>query len=142
VKLAVTLMAIPAAALAEIVPVPLPLVRVRLVVSELIQVTDAVMSWGVLLPGKVASALNVTVLLGAGVVVEAERVICVGVPPLTVTVVVAGLTVPKDALIVVLQIPTTLETGLTRPLAPMVAQLVVDELHDTFPERSLVDPSL
>ena len=124
------------------VPVPLPLVRVRSVVSELTQVTELVMSCGVLLLGNVAKALKVTLLLAVGVVVDADNVICVGVPPLTVTMVVAGLAVPKAALIVVVQMPTTLDTGLTRPLPVMVAQLVVDELQETFPVRSLVEPSL
>jgi hypothetical protein len=93
-KLAATLIVVPAVTVAEMVPVPLPLVRVRSVVSELIQVTELVMFCGVLLPGNVPTALKVTELLGEGVVVDAVKVICVGVPPLTVTVVVAGLAVP------------------------------------------------
>ena len=141
-KVAVTLIAVPVAALAETVPVPLPLVRVRSVVSEFIQVTDVVMSVWVLLFGKVASALNVTVLFFAGVVVEAVRVIDVGVPEVTVTVVVAGVTVPKAALTVVLQTPDTVAAGLTKPELLIVAQLVVLELQTTLPVRSLVDPSL
>lgn len=43
-KLADTLILLPVVALAEIVPAPLPLVRVRWVVSELFQVTEVVMS--------------------------------------------------------------------------------------------------
>lgn len=141
-KLAATLIVIPEVAVAEMVPVALPFVRVRLVVSELTQVTDVVMSCCVLLPGNVAKALNVTVLLRVGVVVDAVNVICVGVPPLTVTVVVAGLTVPKEALMVVLQIPVTLLRGVTSPLPLIVAQFVLDELQKAFPVRSLVVPSL
>ena len=43
-KLADTLILLPVVAEAEIVPAPLPLVRVRWVVSELFQVTEVVMS--------------------------------------------------------------------------------------------------
>ena len=141
-KVALTLMTVPVAALAEIVPVPLPFVSMRSVVSLLFQVTEEVMSCCVLFPGNVAKALKVSVVLRCGVVLDAVKVICVGVPPLTVTVVVAALTVPKEALMVVLQTPVTFEAGLTRPPALMVAKLVVDELHKTFPVRSLVVPSL
>jgi len=48
---------------AESVPVPLPLVSVRFVVSDTTQVTELVMSCGVLLLGNVAFAVKVTVLL-------------------------------------------------------------------------------
>jgi len=141
-KLAVTLMLVPVVALAESVPVPLPFVRVRAVVLELTQVTEEVISCCVLLPGKVATALKVIVVLAGGVAVDAVSMICVGVPALTVTIVVAALTVPEEALMVVLQTPETFETGETRPLALTVAQLVVDELHRAWPVRFLVVPSL
>ena len=135
-------MAVLAAALAETVPVPLPLVSVRSVVSEFIQVTELVMSCCVLLFGKVASALNVTELLGAGVVVEAVRVIDVGVPALTDTVVVAGVMVPKAALTVVLHTPDTVAAGVSRPVLLIVAQVGVPELQMTLLVRSFVEPSL
>jgi hypothetical protein len=48
---------------AESVPVPLPFVSVRFVVSDTIQVTEVVTSCGVLLFGNVAFAVKVTVLL-------------------------------------------------------------------------------
>lgn len=111
-------------------------------VSELIQVTELVMSCGLLVPGIMPKALNVSVLLSAGVVVDGVNVICAGVPPLTISEVVAGLTVPKEALMFVVQIPITPDTGLTKPLLLMVAQLVVDQLHETFPVRSFVVPTL
>ena len=66
-KLAVTLICVPTATVAEIVPVVLPLVRVKSVGSELIQVTDIVMFCCVPLFGKVAMAVNVTVLFCGGV---------------------------------------------------------------------------
>ena len=44
-----------------------------------------------------ATALNVTELAAVGVVLEAVRVIDVGVPAVTVTVVVAGVAVLKEA---------------------------------------------
>ena len=69
-KLALTLIGVPRGALALTVPVPLPFVRVRFVVSEFIQVTEVVMSCGVELPGNIAFAVNVTVEAGAGVVGE------------------------------------------------------------------------
>ena len=141
-KVALTFIAVPLTAPAAIVPVPLPLVSMRSVVSLLVQVTEAVMSCCALLPGKVAKALNVKAVLRAGVVVDALNVIWVGVPPLTVTLVVAGLTVPNEALIVVLHTPLTFETGLTRPLPLTEAQLVVEELHSALPVRSFVVPSL
>jgi hypothetical protein len=50
--------------------------------------------------------------------------------------------VPKEPLMVVVQTPLTLAAGVTNPDALMFAQLVVDELHNTFPDRSWVDPSL
>ena len=65
-KDAVTLICCPTGAVAEIVPVVVPLVSVRFVVSELIQVTDVVMSCCPLVLAKVARALNVTVLFCAG----------------------------------------------------------------------------
>ena len=61
-KLACTLMVKPAE-FAESVPVPLPFVSVRLVVSDTTQVTELVTSWGVPLLGNVALAVKVTVLL-------------------------------------------------------------------------------
>lgn len=61
-KLACTVMVNPAE-FAESVPVPLPLVSVRFVVSDTTQVTELVMSCGVLLLGNVAFAVKVTVLL-------------------------------------------------------------------------------
>jgi len=127
---------------AESVPVPLPLVSCRLVVSELIHVTEVVMSCGVLLFGKVAIAVKVTVLLLRGGFGVNVNKIDSGVPSLTVTVVVAAVTVPEAALMVVVQIPVMLLTGLTKPLELIVAQDVVPELQETFPVRSLVDPSL
>jgi len=141
-KLAVMLIAVPGCALPDTVPRLLPLVRVKSVVSVLIQVTEVVMSCCVLLPANVASALNVTVPFTEGVVVDAVSTICVGAPSLTVTVVVAAATVPSAAEMVVVQIPVTVATGLTRPLPLMVAQDGVPELHSTFPVKSLVEPSL
>jgi hypothetical protein len=61
-KLACTVMVKPAE-FAESVPVPLPFVSVRFVVSDTIQVTEVVTSCGVLLFGNVAFAVKVTVLL-------------------------------------------------------------------------------
>lgn len=141
-KFAVTLILVPAVALGEIVPAPLPFVNVRSVVSEFVQVTDVVMSCGVPLLGNCAIAVNVTGLLAAGVVVEAVRVIDVGVPSATVIVVVAGVTVPKLALTLVVQIPVTVLTGVSRPEALIVAHPGVAEFHTTFPVKSLVEPSL
>ena len=114
----------------------LPSVRVRFVVSEIIHVTDVVMSCGVPLLGKVAFARNVTVPLCCGVVVEAVNAIETGVPSVTVTVVVAPLTVPEAALMVVVQIPVTVLTGVTNPDGLTVAQDVVSELQFTFPVKS------
>ena len=48
--------------------------------------------------GNVAIAVNVTELAAVGLVVDAVRVIDVGVPAVTVTVVVAGVAVLKEAL--------------------------------------------
>lgn len=142
-KLACTLIVVPTVAPAEIVPTPLPWVNVKSVVSEFIQVTDDVMSCGPLTPGNVAIAVNVTVPPTFGPVVEAVRVIVVGVPWVTVTVVVAAATVPELALIVVEQTPPeTLAAGVTKPDLLMVAQVVVLELHKTFPVKSCCDPSL
>ena len=63
-------------------------------------------------------------------------------PWLTVTVVVAVLTVPEAALIVVVQMPVTVLTGVTRPFEPIVAQDVELELQLTFPVKFCVEPSL
>jgi len=139
---AVTVILVPEPAAAEMVPLPLPLVRVKLVVSELVQVTEVVMSCCVLLLGNVARAVNVTLEFAVGVSVDACRLMEVGVPSLTVTVVVAGVAVPKAAEIVVVQTPATVLAGVTKPVLLMVAQLVVPELQPTFPVRSLVEPSL
>ena len=106
------------------------------------QVTEVVMSWGVLLPGNRAVAVNVTDELAVGVVVEATSVIEVGLPCVTVMVVVAGLTVPKLALICVVHTPVTVLTGVTRPDLLIVAQLGFAEFHKTWPVRSFVVPSL
>jgi hypothetical protein len=141
-KLADTLILLPVVALAEIVPAPLPLVRVKLVVSELFQVTEVVMSWGVLLLGNRAFAVNVRDELAGGVVVEAVNVMDVGLPCDTVMVVVAGLTVPKLALICVVHTPLTVLAGVTSPDLLMVAQVGVAEFHKTWPVRSFVVPSL
>ena len=73
---------------------------------------------------------------------DAVRLIDRGVPSVTVTVVVAALTVPEAALIVVSQIPETDFTGLTNPLELIAAHEVVLELQFTLPVRSLVEPSL
>lgn len=137
-----TVILVPEPAAAEMVPLPLPLVRVKLVVSELVQVTEVVMSCCVLLLGNVARAVNVTLEFAVGVSVDACRLMEVGVPSLTVTVVVAGVAVPKAAEIVVVQTPATVLAGVTKPVLLMVAQLVVPELQPTFPVRSLVEPSL
>jgi len=75
-------------------------------------------------------------------VVEAVSVIEVGVPALTVTVVVGVLTVPEAALIVVVQMPVMVFTGVTRPVELIVAQAVVLELQLTFPVKFCVEPSL
>ena len=128
-------------AVALIVPTPLPFVRVSSVVSELIQVTDEVMSCAVLLPGKVALAVNVTASLGAGLVVEAVSVMAVGVPGVTVTVVDEALTVPKLAPTVVVQMLTTDAEGVTNPFALIVAHEESDEVQVTLPVKSLVLPS-
>ena len=74
--------------------------------------------------------------------VEAVRVIEVGVPWLTVTVVVALLAVPEAALIVAVQMPLTLFTGVTSPLELIVAQAGALELQVTFPVKFSVEPSL
>ena len=97
-KVACTLIWVPGVAPPEIVPAPLPWVNVKSVVLELFQVTEVVMSCWPLVPGNVAIALNVTELAGDGFVGVAVRVIDVGVPAVTVTVVVAGLAVLKEAL--------------------------------------------
>jgi len=76
------------------------------------------------------------------VVVDAVSVIDVGVPSLTVTVVVAAVTVPDAALMVVVQTPVTVLTGVTSPFWLTVAQEVVPELQLTFPVRFWVEPSL
>jgi len=141
-KLACTVIVVPTVALPEMVPVPLPWVNVRSVVSELIQVTDDVMSCWPLVPGKTARALNVTFEAGVGVVVETLRVMEVGVPWLTVTVVVAAATVPEAALIVVVQTPVTVLAGVTKPAELMLAHAGVPELHSTLPVRFCCDPSL
>jgi hypothetical protein len=65
-----------------------------------------------------------------------------GVPSLTVTVVVAALTVPIAALIVVWQAPVTLLAGVTKPVELIVAQLVSLEVQSTLPVKSFVEPSL
>jgi len=140
-KLAVTLIWLPGVAVALIVPVPLPFVRVSSVVSELIHVTDEVMSCGVLLPGKVALAVKVTELLGVGLVGTAVSVIRVGVPGVTVTVTDEALTVPKLAPMVVVQILTTDAEGVTNPFALIVVQEASDEVQVTLPVKSLVLPS-
>ena len=141
-KLAWTVMVKPAE-LADSVPLPLPWVNVKLVGSELIQATEEVMSCCVPLPGKIALAVKVTVVSCAGVVLGlTESVIEVGVPSVTVTVVVAALTVPEAALIVVVQTPLTVLAGVTSPLELIVAQEVVSELQFTFPVRSFCVPSL
>lgn len=128
---------------ADRVPVVLPVVSVKFVVSELIHVTEVVMSCWVLVPGNVASALKVTVVLWVGVVDDADKIIDVGVPSVTVTVVVAAVTVPEAALMVAVQIPVTLLTGVTSPEGLMPAQdVALSELQLTFPVRSLVEPSL
>lgn len=124
------------------VPVPPPLVKVRSVVSLLIQVTEVVMSCCVLLLGKVAKALKVTDDAGAGLVGDAVSVISVGTPSLTVVVAVAGVALPKAALICVVQTPVTVVRGVIKPVLLMVAQVGVAELQIAFPVRFLVDPSL
>jgi hypothetical protein len=141
-KVALTVIVKPAE-LADRVPLPLPWVKVKSVGSELFQVTEEVMSCCVLLPGKIACAVKVTVVSWAGVVLgETERVMEVGVPSVTVIVVVAALTVPEAALMVVVQTPLTVLAGVTSPLELMVAHDVELELQFTFPVRSLVEPSL
>ena len=89
------------------------------------------MSWGVLLLGNRAVAVNVTDEFAVGVLVEAIRVIEVGLPCATVMVVVAGLTVPKLALICVVHTPATVLAGVTSPDLLIVAQLGVAEFHKT-----------
>jgi hypothetical protein len=66
----------------------------------------------------------------------------VGIPSETVTVVVAALMVPWEALIVVVQTPATVLAGETSPLALTVAHVGSLELQITFPVRSWVEPSL
>ena len=70
------------------------------------------------------------------------RLMDVGVPSVTVTIVVAGARVPEEALMVVVQMPLTFAAGVTNPDALIFAQVFDDELHNTFPDRSFVDPSL
>ena len=86
--------------------------------------------------------MNVTGEFAAGVVVEATSVIDVGLPCDTVMVVVAGLTVPKLALICVVHTPVTVLTGVTSPDLLIVAQPGVAEFQKTWPVRSFVVPSL
>jgi len=100
------------------------------------------MSCWVLLPGNSAFAVKVTAVPAAGLVFETERVMEVGMPSVTVTVVVAAVTAPEAALIVVVQIPVTVLTGVTSPDGLIVAQVGVSEAQLTLPVRSLVDPSL
>jgi hypothetical protein len=76
------------------------------------------------------------------VFVEPVSIILVGVPPVTVTVVVAVLTVPEAALIVVLQTPVMVFTGVTNPPELIVAQDGALEFQLTFPVRFCVEPSL
>jgi hypothetical protein len=87
-------------------------------------------------------AVKWTFVAGGGFKISTVRFMDVGVPSLTVTIVVAGAMVPKEALMVVVQTPLTLAAGVTNPDPLIFAQLVVDELHNTFPVRSLVEPSL
>jgi len=141
-KLALTLIGVPRGALALTVPVPLPFVRVRFVVSEFIQVTEVVMSCGVELPGNIAFAVNVTVEAGAGVVGEAVSVIDVGVPGVTVAVVEGEVMVPKLAVISVVQMLETTCGAVMTPAALIGAQAGADEFQSARPVRSLVDPSL
>jgi hypothetical protein len=144
-KVAVTLMTSPCPAADDIVPVPVPFVRVRSVVLEITQVTEVVMSCCVLLLGKVAFAVNVTWLFAVGVSVDAVNTIEVGVPSVTVRGVVAGVIVPNAALIVAEHVPATDALGVMSPVWLMVPQVWPPELvrlHATFPVRSWVDPSL
>lgn len=141
-KLAVTLICVPTAAAAEMAPVVLPLVRVRSVGLELFQVTDVVIFCCVPLLGKVAMAKNVTVLFTGGNRGFAVKRILVGVPSVTVTVVLAGVAVLKEALICVVQTPATVLSGVTMPLLLMEAQVGVVEPQRTFPVKSRVEPSL
>ena len=92
--------------------------------------------------GKVALAVNVIAVPAFGARLDTVRLIEVGVPSVTVIVLVAALAVLNEALIVVVQTPETLAAGLTRPPGLMVAQDGLLELHETLPVRSLVDPSL
>lgn len=136
-----------AGALAEIVPVPLPFVSVRFVGSELFQVHESVMSGGVPIVGNIAVAAKVTLVLTATLTPLwfpfTVRVIEEGVPSLTVIVAVDELTVPCAAVIVVVHTPPgTVLGGETRPAELMVAHVVSLELHDTFPVKSCVEPSL
>ena len=101
------------------------------------------MSCGVLLFGNIAVAVKCTREPGAGLLLSTVRLIDVGLPSDTVTVVVAGVTVPILAVIFALHTPVTVLTGLTRPPLLILAQVVdVSELQSTLPVRSLVDPSL
>ena len=70
----------PTVAVEETVPVPLPFVNVRSVVSLLFHVTELVMSSWVLLPGNTALAVKVTVEFKGGDELLTVRLIEVGVP--------------------------------------------------------------
>jgi hypothetical protein len=89
-----------------------------------------------------ALAVKVVDWPGCGLEFVTVRLIELGVPSLTVTLVVAALTVPIAALMVVVQTPETPFAGITKPVEPIVAQLLSLELHSTLPVRSLVLPSL
>jgi hypothetical protein len=141
-KLAVTFIVIPAVAVALTVPVVLPSVSVRSVVSEFIHVTEVVMSCGVPFPGKIAFARNVTEELAVGLVGDAVSVIDVGVPGVTVAAVEGEAIVPKLAVMFVVQILETTCGAVITPAALIVAQAGTDEFQSALPVRSLVDPSL
>src|SRR5579864_7406416 len=141
-KVAVTLMTSPCPAVDDMVPVVVPFVKVRSAVLEMTQVTEVVMSCGVLLLGNAAFAENVTWLLTAGFAVSSIEV---GAPSVTVSCVVAGGIVPEAALMVAEHVPATDALGVMSPVWLMVPQVWPPELvrlHATFPVRSWVDPSL
>ena len=74
-------------------------------------------------------AVKVTLVAGLGLELLTLRSIDVGMPSVTVTVVVAGAIVPKEALTVVVQTPLTAFAGVSNPAPLMAPQLVVDELQ-------------
>jgi len=142
-SVALTVICVPAVALELTVALPLPCVKVRSVVSETFHATEVVTSSAWLVPENVPRAVNVMVVPWVGVVVEGVSAMDNSDPGVTVIVAVEALTVPKLALIVVVQIAVTVCAALTRPVVGLTpAQVGVPDDQSTFPVRSFVVPSL